>query len=109
MSKVINFTEKMNERELQKIPHSKTKEQLLKEVIEFIDEQNEEETLLANDEEFFEFLVLVKTELHFLKEKNVVSDYSISTEGKGITVNVVPSMPIDRIDLKVIVSNKEYD
>lgn len=111
--KVIDLTKRINERELKKIPESRTRQQLLQEVIDFIDEQNRiaDSVESTHEEDFFEFLLLMKTELQHLKEKNAVQDYKISAdhEKKQITLKVMPVVPIDRIDMKVIVSSGEYD
>lgn len=112
-NKVIDLTKRINERELKKIPEARTRQQLLQEIIDFIDEQNRiaSATENANEEDFFEFLLLMKTELQYLKEKNTVQDYKISADHKEkqITIKIMPVVPIDRIDMKVIVSSGEYD
>lgn len=105
-NKVIDFTKKLNEKELEKIPQSKTKQKFLEEIINFMNEQE-----VSAEEDFFEFLLLIKTELQHLREKNVVTDYKIDSNPKNreINISITPSIVVDRIDMNVIVSTGEYD
>ena len=112
-NKVVDLSKVRNERQLEKIPEAKTRQQLLQEVIDFIDDQNKimENSDNSSEEDFFEFLLLMKTELQHLREKNTVVDYKIEANPKErqITITATPNMPIDRIDIDVIVSTGEYD
>lgn len=111
--KIIDFTKRLHEKELEKIPQSTSKQQFLEELMEFIaSHDSQEDDLEAQyEEDFFEFLLLIKTELYHLKEKGVVADYKIeaSTKEKSITLRVMPSISVDKINMNVIVSNGEYD